>query len=118
MADEEIPMGQVTPEEKEEVEQKTPSTPVKKKPAAKAKSPKAKSPKGKSPKAKAKGKGKPESKAKANSLKRPAASGETEQPKKKPAAHGWAEGLQEDKGPSENQRMLFFLQSRKVYILK
>ena len=107
MADEEIPMGQVTPEEKEEVEQKSPSTPVKKKPAAKAKSPKAKSSKGKSPKAKTKGKGKP--KAKANPLKRRAASGETEQPKKKPAAHGWAEGLQEDKEPSENQRMLFFL---------
>ena len=73
---------------------------MKKKPAA-AKSPKAKSPKGKSPKAKAKGKGKPKSKAKANSLKRPAASGETAQPEKKPAAHGWAEGLQEDKEEEE-----------------
>ena len=55
MADEEIPMGQVTPEEKEEVEQKSPSTPVKKKPAAKAKSPKAKSPKESQSKSKRKG---------------------------------------------------------------
>ena len=70
-----------------------PCGPVKKKPAAKAKSPK-----GKSPKAKAKGKGKPKSKAKANCLKRPAASGETAQP-----AHGWAEGLQEDKEEEEEE---------------
>ena len=39
---------------------------------------------------------KPKAKPKANSLKRPAASGETVQPKKKPAAQGWAAGLQED----------------------
>ena len=102
MAEEEIPMGTVTPEEKDDGGVEDPSTPVKKRPASKAKTPKSKSPKAKSPKAKtpkgkkpkAKGKNKP--KPKAGSLKRPAASGETV-PKKKPAAHGWAAGLQEDK---------------------
>lgn len=99
MAEEEIPMGTVTPEEKDDGGVEDPSTPVKKRPASKAKTPKSKSPKAKSPKGKkpkAKGKSKPKPKPKACSLKRPAASGETVQPKKKPAAHGWAAGLQED----------------------
>ena len=99
MAEEEIPMGQVTPEEKDDGVVEEPSTPVKQRPASKAKTPKSKSPKAKSPKGKkpkAKGKSKPKPKPKAGSLKRPAASGETVQPKKKPAAHGWAAGLQED----------------------
>ena len=99
MAEEEIPMGQVTPEEKDDGVVEEPSTPVKQRPASKAKTPKSKSPKAKSPKGKkpkAKGKSKPKPKPKACSLKRPAASGETVQPKKKPAAHGWAAGLQED----------------------
>ena len=101
MAEEEIPMGTVTPEEKDDGGVEDPSTPVKKRPASKAKTPKSKSPKAKSPKAKTpkgkkpKAKGKSKPKPKAGSLKRPAASGETV-PKKKPAAHGWAAGLQED----------------------
>ena len=70
MAEEEIPMGQVTPEEKDDGVVEEPSTPVKQRPASKAKTPKSKSPKAKSPKGKkpkAKGKSKPKPKPKAGS---------------------------------------------------
>ena len=50
MAEEEIPMGTVTPEEKDDGGVEDPSTPVKKRPASKAKTPKSKSPKAKSQK--------------------------------------------------------------------
>ena len=99
MAEGEVPMGQATPPDLEdkavsEAETKEPKTPVWRKPAA--------SPKAKSPKAKAKGKGQVKGKGKNGPSKRPAASEETTKLKKKPAAHGWAAGLQ-DTGENEEE---------------